>query len=302
MPKFYGLSIDDTFQELTVIDKVYRFENGFIRCSLANWMYKERQLTIEIRLEDCIIYAHRWENYTSKYPRVRLITRKNIDCTVDINDTANLSILWPNDCQIRYLYEDGVQAVEQMYSYMKNNEIKRLFTPAGCVIIYLKNGIIKVLTPNGIIYVLYPRDFIDEQLHDHMVILRPLVGIRLDEEINFVKSLEVYGIKCEIFDVTKTDGKLLRVSDEFTVSIFKFFICTYICRNETLIAIHSQIEEKDHFLTYEWVDYNENEWYAERDDGVRMVWSQDDFKCYYPCGTVITTIAVENYITMSYGK
>jgi len=42
----------------------------------------------------------------------------------------------------------------------------------------------------------------------------------------------------------------------------------------------------------EWHDYYANESYAMRDDGVRMVWTQDTLKCYHSDGTVINTATV----------
>ncbi|KAL7739986.1 hypothetical protein ACLKA6_007493 [Drosophila palustris] len=42
----------------------------------------------------------------------------------------------------------------------------------------------------------------------------------------------------------------------------------------------------------EWHDYYANESYAMRDDGVRMVWTQDTLKCYHTDGTVINTTTV----------
>lgn len=39
----------------------------------------------------------------------------------------------------------------------------------------------------------------------------------------------------------------------------------------------------------EWHDYFANESYAERGDGVRMIWTADSLKCYHKDGTVLIT-------------
>lgn len=41
--------------------------------------------------------------------------------------------------------------------------------------------------------------------------------------------------------------------------------------------------------TIEWHDYFANESYAERGDGVRMIWTADSLKCYHKDGTVLLT-------------
>ncbi|XP_067647992.1 uncharacterized protein ms(2)34Fe [Eurosta solidaginis] len=50
-------------------------------------------------------------------------------------------------------------------------------------------------------------------------------------------------------------------------------------------------------VTLEWNDYFANESYAQRGDGVRMIWAKDDMKCYHQDGTlIVTTLAEKNVL------
>ncbi|EDW03258.1 GH11140 [Drosophila grimshawi] len=45
----------------------------------------------------------------------------------------------------------------------------------------------------------------------------------------------------------------------------------------------------------EWHDYFANESYAMRDDGVRLVWTEDSLRCYHSDGTMITTRTIDGW-------
>ncbi|KAH8410255.1 hypothetical protein KR009_010077 [Drosophila setifemur] len=49
------------------------------------------------------------------------------------------------------------------------------------------------------------------------------------------------------------------------------------------------------FRNSEWHDYHANESYSMRDDGVKMVWTRDEMRCYHSDGTVIRTGTAEGW-------
>ncbi|XP_055856129.1 uncharacterized protein LOC129919298 [Episyrphus balteatus] len=275
-PKYTGLVFDDTLKELTVYKKVFRFENGSISSSFQNWFDEDDQMiSVKIKLLDTFVYLHRLNSISSNSSEIRIITKNNLCPNIEIfKDLShpNLSLQWPNGCQIRY--NNQYTFVEQSNQYSKDNlEFKRLYTLEAFVIRYLKDDRIQVLTPNGIIYMLGKTsntdfDFENFSTEDDQ---------KESNEIDFVRNLQNYEIFCKSFEVTLCDGRKLKISMNGNIQ-----------------------EEVTHLLVYEWMDYCEGKKYLARDDGVKMVWNSDCLRCYYPCGTIITTTVMEDCIRTNF--
>ncbi|XP_011200484.2 uncharacterized protein LOC105224179 isoform X2 [Bactrocera dorsalis] len=88
----------------------------------------------------------------------------------------------------------------------------------------------------------------------------------IDNELRFLNELtQKYSLKYLHLIVTTTNGNIVNLTHRGKV---------YKGRSKP---------------TIEWHDYFANESYAERGDGVRMIWTADSLKCYHKDGTVLIT-------------
>ncbi|XP_055905040.1 uncharacterized protein LOC129940662 [Eupeodes corollae] len=279
-PKFSGLIFNECLQELIVSKNIFRFKDGFISCVMENWSNEEQKISINMFLFANSVYFYPQKNGATS--KLRFVAKNNLSCDIELYQQdqlyPNIFIQWPNGCQVRYINVDNLAAVEQCYhSKSQHSELKRLYTMEGFVICYLRNETIKVLTPNGIIYNLYIIETISyadlyfENSSQHEI------PNEISDHIDFVRNLEKYGIYCSNCDVTLADGRKLRFSLNGTFQ-----------------------NEVDQFMIYEWTDYFENKKFLDRDDGVKMIWTSDCLKCYYPCGTSITTKVIEDCIRTNF--
>ncbi|XP_041674585.1 uncharacterized protein LOC108105724 [Drosophila eugracilis] len=112
--------------------------------------------------------------------------------------------------------------------------------------------------------------------------------------------------KASIFSKKKRQSAALFESIKFELTYLNFIMALYKLSYRHLklttslgSVVHVQRDGKiwcgKPFRNTEWHDYYANESYSMRDDGVKMIWTLGELKCYHSDGTVITSGTIESW-------
>uniref|UniRef100_A0A1A9ZU11 Uncharacterized protein n=1 Tax=Glossina pallidipes TaxID=7398 RepID=A0A1A9ZU11_GLOPL len=332
-----GYNLEDIRQEIRVKTSKYYFRDGSVQLYEDGWCFAElnKQLVLEVNRSKVYFNRPRYLNEGISNS-IRLITEHNICMRVlnESNEYAKIIMQYPNGLSIYYQnsYVDQTWIQESTY----NNELKRLTTPYGCVIIFFKSqDMIMILRYNGEVYRLYQYVFTleeEEELISQLTMIpshessgrrsttdpKATQIIRQDDVLKQRRSSEskLRGKgkgKCtaepklreKIKPPRTRELKVLleneinfvnRIATLYALSYLHLIITTAKGRVVNL-AHNGSIYETTPLKLKEWHDYFINESYSERNDGVKMIWTREVLKCYHADGTVITTTTEESTVT-----
>uniref|UniRef100_A0A1A9X102 Uncharacterized protein n=1 Tax=Glossina brevipalpis TaxID=37001 RepID=A0A1A9X102_9MUSC len=334
-----GYNLEDIRQEIRVKTSKYYFKDGSAQLYEDGWCFSElnKQLTLEVNKNKVYFNRPRYlkEGISNN---IRLITEHDICMRVlnESDELAKVIMQYPNGLSIYYRnsYVDQTWIQETTY----NNELKRLTTPYGCVIIFFKSqDVIMILRYNGEIYRLYQYVFTFEEEEELISQLTTVpshessgINPTIDSKAAHITRLDDTTLKQQRRSSdTKLRGKgkgkctpepmpkekikpprtrdlkvllenemnfLNRIATLYELSYLHLIITTAKGRVVNL-AHNGSIYETTPLRLKEWHDYFLNESYCERNDGVKMIWTNEVLKCYYADGTVITTTTEESSVT-----
>lgn len=169
--------MDDRRYQLNVRRSIYRTDITKILYQIQEWMYRDKNLNIEIDTYDHQIYVRTTfnnggeriddiKNVFVRCPNGISVTMNIIDEPMELDSdgvqadlpTTNrvqVGLSWPTGLQIHTGPSEinGMQAVEQSWvDKAPDNEIQRRFHANGIVEILMANGDKKILTSTGAIY------------------------------------------------------------------------------------------------------------------------------------------------------
>ncbi|XP_043064737.1 uncharacterized protein LOC108090067 isoform X2 [Drosophila ficusphila] len=358
-PMLEGYNLDDTRQTIKCKTSKYFFEEGRIVLYEEKWNFRQMNKCLALEIGGQEVHFRSASDplgVTAADSSVRIESKNGISLRVMPmeSECAKVVLNYPNGLST-YCHDTHS---EHLWQYQDNelDEIRRICTPYGCVIVFYQNtDTILIMRYNGEVYQLYSSTAAENEEEEDpspefinacstqstYTTYEPLREPKKKQRSNAPSSQkssvvrnsggmdsvlrpskQSLGSKVSKKSVNSNlGGRRSRIlknqqavalfeSIKFELNFLNFIMALYKLSYRYLklttslgSVVNVQLDGKiwcgKPFRNTEWHDYYANESYSMRDDGVKIIWTKDEIRCYHTDGTVITSGTIEGWETSS---
>ncbi|XP_059216708.1 uncharacterized protein LOC106090471 isoform X3 [Stomoxys calcitrans] len=326
-----GYNLPDTRQEIKLKTSKYFFENGFLKLYEEKWCFQDMNKNLTFAFDECSLFFNDSASSKKGISKNILVETKNkinIRILNELQESSKIVMNYPNGLTVYYQDMKCEQIWQEGQCFKE--EKRRIFTHNGAVIVFFGNDLILIMRYNGEVYKLYQYEFVSEEEDlDSLNKISDSQSFECNETHKLCKkhkpktafnqhtkrissklSTDIHMSACYSF--SSMEANLLAVIGnelKFLRNLMKWYKLSYIHLVLTTtqgrqfhLTKDGNIFEDTPLQLEEWHDYYANESYAQRSDGVKMIWTNDVLTCYHNDGTVLITRTEEKLEVVNWNE